>query len=498
MHERLHGHGGHEGPECASECAEHQTFGENLAYDPPAARAQSEAQGELAGASGSSHEEQIRDVHHGDQEDERNRAEEHEQGCARVAQEGGPHRLERDARAVVDRGVRIPEPSGDPVHLGLGDVHRDAVRKPPDNREPERSTRLSERGVRAIEELRDPEIGVARVALPLPCHPDDLPGLVVQDDRPPHDRRIAAEPAGPQLVAEHGHAHEVALRLLVPERPAEGERGTEHVEEPTGHGGARYKLGVALPGERPLVGPDRHHGRHRRALLPPVGEPRPRGDVLLVPLRRVAHPNGDQPVGLGVGERREHDAPHDAEDRRCRPDSQGERQQRRKGEARAARQAPESEAYVADNVLEPTGPSRPPGFLAIAVLAAERDQGASARLAARQPLPHEGLGLHVDVEPQLLIDVALRRAHPERAQDPQDDPSHHPPSGRSGLSSHDVSPSTFNRKGMMRRLPVEDQGGSYAGSPSGVLVQAMSPPRYLQPFRGLTAPLCLPTLLLIP
>ena len=60
----------------------------------------------------------------------------------------------------------------------------------------------------------------------------------------------------------------------------------------------------------------------------------------------------DEPLGVREGQRPQQNGPDDGEDRRIGPDRQGEGADDRGGEARAAEDAPESEADVAEEVRE--------------------------------------------------------------------------------------------------------------------------------------------------
>ena len=148
----------------------------------------------------------------------------------------------------------------------------------------------------------------------------------------------------------------------------------------------------------------------------------------------VGFPHRHDPIGLMVRQRLQHHRAHDAEDRRGRADAEGQRHQRRGGEAGRPPQHASAMADIAHRVFEQRGPDLVPRALPDAFQSAELEQ----RLAPRLVGTHAGaamlLGLLIDVKANLFVETALERVAPADRADPLPafrDPSHDAVSARS-------------------------------------------------------------------
>jgi hypothetical protein len=154
-------------------------------------------------------------------------------------------------------------------------------------------------------------------------HGDHEPRTAVQRDRPADDRRIAAEPARPQPVAEHDGGR---IRAAAVKRVAEERTRAEHVEERGRHAGSLDRLGLAGAGERVADVRQRGGALEARRLAAEVEHPaRPHrvGRTLGRPV-----PQEHEPAGVGERQRPQERRIDDAEDGRVGADAQREREDR--------------------------------------------------------------------------------------------------------------------------------------------------------------------------
>jgi hypothetical protein len=88
-----------------------------LANEAAAAGAECLAQSDFPGARGAANQEEIRNVDASDQQDEHDRAEEHEDGEACVSSESFAKRFEVGAETVIRLRVLLGEARGNRIHL---------------------------------------------------------------------------------------------------------------------------------------------------------------------------------------------------------------------------------------------------------------------------------------------------------------------------------------------------------------------------------------------
>ena len=112
---------------------QHQAFGQHLLHEPDACAADRHPDGELFLAAGRARQEQRGDVRAGDQQDEADRAEQHQQRRPHVADQGVAERPEARGVTGVFLGVRAAQPRADDRHFftRLGERNRRDGAAPP-------------------------------------------------------------------------------------------------------------------------------------------------------------------------------------------------------------------------------------------------------------------------------------------------------------------------------------------------------------------------------
>ena len=182
---------------------------------------------------------------------------------------------------------------------------------------------------------------------------------------------------------------------------AEPQRCAQGLEGAGGHGrdADAHRLAVAgevravrLPGRDPLEARDE----------PPVVRDLARREPGLGK-RLPAAPDHHPPIGLGVGQRREHDGADDREDGRRRAHPESERRDRRGGEARRPPEAPERIPEVLEKGFH-AGGDAPAGEKFREFRASGPVQRELPGLSLLRRAEHaRGLGPH-EPEPGLLVD----------------------------------------------------------------------------------------------
>ena len=185
------------------------------------------------------------------------------------------------------------------------------------------------------EPQRDPRCRAAGGKLEPGRHDADDPVVdAVEADRAADGRRVAPERLAPQRVPEDGRARALAHELLGGERPGERRRDRERREELPGadrHGDPFGRRARPRPGELFLV--VHAEGLEGAVARAPVDVVRRRHRELREAALRVRLEYIHEPVGLRIGQRPEEHALDHREDRRVRPDPEGERCDRHGGEA---------------------------------------------------------------------------------------------------------------------------------------------------------------------
>ena len=345
--QQLQGRPRHRDGREAGRAAEQQRLGEMMCGEVHAVRAECGAHRDLAPPRFHAHEEQIADVRRGDHEHQKHRAEQHPQGARhlgaeyRVAQRCDAHTesIVGDEPLGVGRGHLLRE-SGEQrreLHLcGLGghagleaadtDVRMIVVersRRVDARRHPEVRTEAGEVG-RISEGARHRQRDARR------RHPDDRERAEHRLEVPSHDTGIAAESALMVLVAQHHRLRRSGRIVLSIEQATVHRTRTEHVEH--GVGGVRHtgELGVAAAG----------HGEAVRAIDAERLQCARIASEVDVATRRHApvafaatwHHRGvehrDEPLGIRVWQRAQHDGVEDRIHRGGRSDAERERAER--------------------------------------------------------------------------------------------------------------------------------------------------------------------------
>ncbi len=307
---------------------------EPLPDEPAAARAERRAHRRLLLAREPLREQQVRHVGAGDEQHEGDRPGEEEQRRPRAAHDRLLEGLDRHRGGGVRAGPLRGEPPRHHVHLGAGLRERRARPQPAEDAQEAVVAPLLLRA----EDERDPQLRAGRPERgePEPARHDrrDDVAAPVEREGLADDRRVGAEPARPEGVAQH----DLVPRAALAEGAAERRRDAEEVEE----GRRRLERGQLLRRAAPRQdrGP-RVRGGHRlersaRAL--PLLEVRRRGRVARLALLRLVLEEGDEARGVAVSERPEQHVVDDAEDGARRADADGERQD---GDQRHSRRAPE-------------------------------------------------------------------------------------------------------------------------------------------------------------
>jgi hypothetical protein len=338
------------------ERADRDALGEELPDDSRRARAHRCAHRELRAARVEPHEHQARDVRARHQQHEARGPQQQQQRPAGVADHPLGQRCRRDGKPHVARVVGRElgdEARRDGGERRLRAPDRDTGRQP---RHATQEVTTPSRDRRWIEPERRDDVGhlPRRVVVRKPevrrQHADDLGAGAVQDDLSPDDRRVRAEPAGPQPIADQGHAPPVTILFR-----GEGAAGRRHRTQGGKHLGGCVRGpqpdGISGTGEdRGADGVDAERGERRAdaRVIVEVLRGRERRPRRAVP--RVGHV--EHALLVTVGQRPQQRGVHDAEDGSARPDADRDGENRRGGERRALAQGTQSVAEVLEHVRD--------------------------------------------------------------------------------------------------------------------------------------------------
>jgi hypothetical protein len=291
---------------------EQEALGQQLTYQPRAIPAERRAHRELRQPGHAPSEEQIGEVDAREQEQQRDRAEEKEQGLADGAGHPGPEWLEREGPSPVRRRVELGQTLARGVDLGLGAGERAAGAQTGDGGHEVRDPGLRGLGVAHPHGNEDLRLGQReREARGEDAHHLERPAAEVQG---PAEER--ASPVPPRELVRHDHHRLGAGAVVVrSQQPAGGRRHGEGRQEISAHQGRRdLHRRVALEDVRR---PGRE-GSHRL-------EARHLGAEVLDVRVRLLGAEGDQRGGTRVGERPEEHPVHEREQGDARADPHRER-----------------------------------------------------------------------------------------------------------------------------------------------------------------------------
>ena len=335
----------------AAEC-EQRALDEQLPHDAGAARADGDANAELALADRGARQQHVRDVAARDDEQQAHGAEQRVEHAAEITHDpvDDGDDLESVVRRVILRVLGCA-PRPDDVQLRLRRFRGDA--RPQVGLERAEAARRP-RVAAALEVSRQPQVG--DVPLESRRHdPDDRPRLAVEHHRPAEDAGIAGKEPDPRAVAHHRDARCARRRIAGIEGAADERGHTQERETVRGHPGHVEPLRPAIPDpeRRVATGPDDvfEDGRGLFLVVEKLGggEVRTANDAV----RRVLEDNVHQSLGPRVRERVEDDVADDAVDHRHRADPQRERRDRDRGEAWRPHQCADAIDDVPAEVFNP-------------------------------------------------------------------------------------------------------------------------------------------------
>ena len=177
-------------------------------------------------------------------------------------------------------------------------------------------------------------------------HADDLCHCAGDFDTPTNDRRVAAEAALPEPVAQQDHGWGAGSLVLHGECPAHPWGGSHHIEERRRDGGRCDTLGIVRPGEAYLAVVEQRNAVECAALgrVQKVERIRHRQVELHESGRGVLE--DDEPVGVGHRQRTQQHRVDDAEDGDVGADADGQRHDRDGREARAGGESAQEDAHL--------------------------------------------------------------------------------------------------------------------------------------------------------
>ncbi len=345
------GPGQEEGGETTG-AGEHQALGQPLPDQPAPARSEGGADRHFLAAREPLGEQEARHVRAGDQEDERDRPREDEQGRTHAAHHRLLQRLDVHGDARVRLGTLRLEAPGHHAQLGPGLLQGRPRAQAPEHpqeaamarfrlrREDERRPQLRGRGP----ERREPEAGRH--------HARDHVALAVEDERLPDQAGIGAESPLPEAVAQDD------LRLVARrvEDPAQGGLDAEEGEQ-AGRGlQGRQLFGPATAGEDRRPGVGGGEAIEGPASPPPFQEIRRRRRIAGFAAPCLVRESRHEPVGFAVGQRAEEDRIDDGEDGGVRADAEGQGRDRHRGHAGPPGDGPQALPQVSKELAH--GPSR--------------------------------------------------------------------------------------------------------------------------------------------
>jgi hypothetical protein len=261
-------------------------------------------------------------------------------------------RLYSHALAGVRLGVLLGQSLGYRLHLGAGALHGDPGFHPGDHVDAGviAPVLLAADLVLEAQERSEDVVALPGAVQGPGDHTDDREGLAAQRKRTAEDAGVAAETPLPETFAEHSHALGARLLVLGSEAPAQEWLLAEGREELRRDLTAVEALGLATRTGKDEVRPVGAHERLEDGVLVPHVLEVGHGEAHL---RDLLGPFGeqDEAVGLGVGQGTEEDRVDDAEERRVRPDAEGECRDRHRHEARRLQQRPRAEPYVSPPVF---------------------------------------------------------------------------------------------------------------------------------------------------
>ena len=294
-HERLGAPHGQHGPGRAPGERQRECLRQHLPEEAPAAGAESASDRDLPAPSRPAGKQQVGHVDAGDEEDERHRSEEKQQGFPRAAGDRFLQGHEHDAPARVLLRIGGGQPRGDRGEIRLRRGERHARLSPGDDGEPVGASVLERL---RVQDERHPDVGLARGVAEVARHDAaDGPALPVERDRAADDAGVPAETPLPELPGKNHAGLAAGVLVRGVEHAPEKRRDPEDREESGGDGIAAQVQGLALGRQRHVVAGERGHCRERRVLRPPVHEVGGRRAEPVEPPAGVAVPDPHELLG---------------------------------------------------------------------------------------------------------------------------------------------------------------------------------------------------------
>ena len=246
---------------------------------------------------------------------------------------------QRDDDGAAGRiGSRIlaREHGRDRVHLALRLLDGDARRQTRHNVPPAAG---ADTLLMVLHDLRRPhgELAGSRQELRrerLGQHADNRPRLTVHADRSVDDVRVAGVAGLPEAIADDNGAP-CAADVLFWQKPAADEwRHPDGVEKPVGDLRAEQCFGLGPAGIAHRVGNHASHHRERSRSIAPIEKVGGRNVLVLCRARGLTLPDGDDAVGILIGQGPELQRVEKRDDRHGPANAQRQNQNGRRGEGR--------------------------------------------------------------------------------------------------------------------------------------------------------------------
>jgi hypothetical protein len=335
--------------ERAANAGEEKTFGEELADDADASRAEGGAESELAGPAGGAGEQEAGDVGAGDEQDKADGGEKDQEQRLDVSDEVVFQGEEGDAYVFVGFGEVDGEVMGDGIHIGAGLREGDAGLKTADGMGAQVDASIVEG---RIVPLADGGVDVAVDSVKGEAgreNADDLIGDAAKVDALTDDGGRCGEAAFPEAFAEDGDGASSEMIVVAGKGAAEDGLNAEGGEEGCGNHEAVEAFGFGGAGKVVvLVAVDGHGGEGFAGPLPVKEVGIADGGAVHAGILLV---DGDEPAGIWVGQRIEDDSVDDGEERGIGADAEGQGEDGDGGEAGGF----EEHAQGVTQVLEKNG-----------------------------------------------------------------------------------------------------------------------------------------------
>ena len=392
-----------------------RALGQQLAHQPAAPGPQGGAHGELAVAAQHPRQRQVGDVGAGQQQHQAGRAEQQPQDRPRVGGQRRQHRRGAGAEpglGAIDVREVLLEPLRHGGHLGGRRLEGHPGLEQPEHLQPREGAPVGDdvalrRRAERARRGRHVDVDAVGIVRHVRHHADDGVRPVVHLEHLADDVRVAAEPGGPVVVAEHEHRLGALVVVGIGEGAADERPDAEHVEEVVRDHAGGHPVGLAAPQQIEVHLVELHQAVQAGELLAVVVELLDRdAEVLLVGQRRGVA-DDHQPLAVGVRQRREEHAVHHAEDRRVGADAEAQREHGDRGVAGRLPQGAGGVAHVLHAVVEPADAAGVARLLDVPGHRPEVLQRPGAGGLGIESLPHVLLGLHVEVERHLGVQLPI-------------------------------------------------------------------------------------------